>query len=420
MSLQLSRTWSSGQKLLFRFFFVFFVLYIPFSFIPYLGEGYEFLWRQAVPWVGEHVLHLPGKITIFTNGSGDTTYDYVKLFCMAVLSVTAALVWSAADRRRRNYDALHHWLRVGLRYYMFYMMGVYGFAKVFHLQMPSPFLSQLVQPFGDKSPMGLAWSYVGFSAAFSAFAGWAEVISGMLLLFRRTVLMGSVLCAFVMLNVVAINFCFDVPVKLYSSFLLLVSLFLMAPDMRRLGNLFLFNKTVQPKVYRTYLNKRWLRITAGVVKFLFIGLVLYSQVANSMSGAKRYGAAASRPPLYGIYNTELLVRNHDTIPPLMTDTTRWRQVIIQFANYAQVKLMNDSLKALAFDIDTTAKTATVFTPGDTSRKNVMRYTLDSTYLTLDGVLNNDTVTYRLKKFDHRTFRLVSRGFRWVNEYPYNW
>jgi uncharacterized membrane protein YphA (DoxX/SURF4 family) len=417
-----SRPWSAGQKLAFRFFFVFFTLYIfpfPLTFVPYAGEVYEGVWRLFIPWVGAHILHLPDPITIFTNGSGDTTFDYVKMGTMLALAVLGALVWSLADRRRRNYETAHHWLRVWLRYYVAYMMFIYGFAKVFHLQMPSPYLSQLVQPFGDKSPMGLAWSYIGYSKAFSAFTGWAEVIAGLFLLFRRTTLLGAVLSAIVAANIVAINFCFDVPVKLFSSFLLLVSLFLMAPDVKRLANLFVLNKPVQPKIYRNYLSKRWLRISAVVLKSLFIIFILYSQVESSANGTKRYGDGRAKPPLFGIYNTELLVRNHDTIPPLTTDTTRWRQLIIQYEKSAHLKLMNDSLKPLNFIVDTTLKTATVFSRTDTSRKSVLHYTADSAYLTLTGVLDNDSVTYRLRKFDHRSFRLLSRGFRWVNEYPYN-
>lgn len=44
---------------------------------------------------------------------------------------------------------------------------------------------------------------------------------------------------------------------------------------------------------------------------------------------------------------------------------------------------------------------------------------DSTVLNLHGKLNNDTVNISLQKIDHTKFRLVSRGFNWINEYPYN-
>ncbi|MRG45156.1 hypothetical protein GFS24_08520 [Chitinophaga sp. SYP-B3965] len=369
---------------------------------------------MLVLWTNDHILHRP-PITVFPNGSGDTTYSYVSMLSNVTVALLITIIWSLLDRRRKSYHMAYHWLRVLVRYYVASMMLLYGIIKIFHLQMPAPYLSQLVQPFGDKSPMGLAWSYVGYSKAFSAFTGWSEVIAGALLLFRRTTLLGAILCAFVSVNIVAINFCFDVPVKLFSSMLLLMSLFLMAPDVQRLLNVFLLNKPVEPRVYYSYLPKRWMRITAIVIKYLFIAFILISQVENGIRQQTTYGDDRPKPPLYGIYNSELLVRNGDTIPPLTTDTTRWRQLIIQFEKNAQVKLMNDSIQQLAFRVDTTLKTATVFNYKDTLHKAVLQYKVDSVYLTL----SNDSIYYRFKKYDHRNFRLISRGFRWINEYPYN-
>jgi hypothetical protein len=65
--------------------------------------------------------------------------------------------------------------------------------------------------------MGLAWTFLGFSKAYNYFMGIAEAGGGLLLLFRRTAIFGVLLSMIVTSNIVAINFCFDVPVKLYSS-----------------------------------------------------------------------------------------------------------------------------------------------------------------------------------------------------------
>lgn len=48
-----------------------------------------------------------------------------------------------------------------------------------------------------------------------------------------------------LINVVVLNFSYDVPVKLYSSHLLALALFLAAPEFRRLANVFLFNRTAR-------------------------------------------------------------------------------------------------------------------------------------------------------------------------------
>ncbi len=154
--------------------------------------------------------------------------------------------------------------------------------------------------------MGLALvvTYRGYSKAFSAFTGMGGSDSGAVPPVPPHLLLGAVLSAIVAANIVAINFCFDVPVKaLFFFSCCSVSLFLMVPDVKRTANLFVLNKPVQPKIYRNYLSKRWLRISAVVLKSLFIIFILYSQVESSVNGTKRYGDGRAKPPLFGIYNT---------------------------------------------------------------------------------------------------------------------
>src|SRR5450755_3777773 len=200
----INSNWTFNEKFAFRFCFVFFLLYIfpfPVNSIPFSNEllslnqkiagwfdallnVYYNFWHGIVSWTGKHVLHLSYSIVTFTNGSGDTTYDYVLFLIYINISLLAAIIWTLFDRKRNKYTSALYWLRVLVRYYLAIVLFGYGFSKVFHVQMPSPSLFQLVQPFGDKSPMGLVWSFVGYSRAYSAFTGWGEIISGGLLFFR--------------------------------------------------------------------------------------------------------------------------------------------------------------------------------------------------------------------------------------------
>ena len=98
----------------FRFSLAYLVLYafpFPLDSLPFgkfLATHWEDLWRALVPWFGEHVLHLSYKIVVFGNGSGDTTFGYVKILCYVVLAIVAATVWSLFDRRR-NYVRCYQW-----------------------------------------------------------------------------------------------------------------------------------------------------------------------------------------------------------------------------------------------------------------------------------------------------------------------
>ena len=436
-------TWSPLRKISFRFFCCFFILYnfpYPLTNIPFGAEinkisekilswyyaAFEYVtvfWHWLIPAVAKSFLHLEKPITIFTNGSGDTTYDYLLVLTQVVLAAIGCFIWSILDRKRTSYNTAYYWLCVLLRYVLAFTMLSYGFSKVFHLQMPYPYLSRLVQPYGDSSPMGLAWTYVGQSKGFSAFVGWSEVICGLLLFFRKTTLIGALLTLIVMGNVFVVNLCYDIPVKLYSFNLEIMALYLAAPYFKNMYQIFIQHKPgVINNYYQPAFRKRWFSVGLNVLKFLIIADALFYGVKGSLEQGKQYGDNAPRPPLYGIYNTECVIRNSDTIPSLTTDTTRWRQIIVQTNNYARIKLMNDTVRNYNFKIDTLKKEAVVYPVWDTLNKIYFTYTREQDYLILNGKAKNDstnTVYMKLKRFDEKSFRLMSRGFHWINEYPYN-
>lgn len=434
-----AKAWTPLQKWSFRFFFCFFVVYMfpfPFDLLQYVTsnfdeplkilkwydaifDAYNNLLHKIVPWFAENIFHFRRPITIFTNGSGDTTYDYFTLLFFFLLSVAGAVIWSVMDRKRLSYSTLYHWLRVLVRYNLALTMLLYGSSKIFHLQMPYPYLGQLVQPFGYKSPMGLAWSFVGYSKAFSAFTGLGEAIGGALLFYRRTTTLGALLLVTVLSNVVAINYCFDVPVKLYSSVLLLMSIFLVQPDAGRLWNVLVRNKATMPVPGQPVLTKRWMRIAWLATKSLIIVFSLAFVIKNSIHGVSQYGDSRPKPHYYGIYNVQSWTRNKDTVPPMATDTTRWKRLILDFPGFAVAYLMNDSTRSYIFNVDSTFRQVTLYPRTDTSKKYQMSINGDSTLLTIAGVLKGDSVVIRLKKQDLNDFRLVSRGFNWINEFPYN-
>src|ERR1700761_3391405 len=228
--------WTTAQKITFRFFFIFFTLFIlldPNGVLP-LSDKFSWIYLQPlhlfIPWLGAHVLHLQNPITVFTNGSGDTTYDFLVLLFKAVTAAIGAAIWSVTGRSTRNYNKMYYWLCVIVRYYLAITMVIYGGIKVVKLQFPTPSLGRLAEPVGNMSPMGLEWTYMGYSTGFNFFTGMAELTCGLLLFFRRTITLGAILGVVVTSNIVAINFFYDVPVKLVSSILLLMCIFLVFRD----------------------------------------------------------------------------------------------------------------------------------------------------------------------------------------------
>ncbi len=426
--------WTITQKLFFRFFFAFFLLYIffnPNAGVPkadWLFEKYIEPFHRLIPWIGRHILHLSKEITVFTNGSGDTTYDYLILLFLFFIAVLACLVWSIVDRKRASYNVLFYWLTTIVRYYLAITMLTYGYAKVFKLQFPFPGLHRLLEPYGDSSPMGVAWTFMGYSQGYNYFTGFAEVISGLLLFFRRTTAIGALLAFIVSANIMAMNYCFDIPVKLLSSAMVLMSLFLLGNNIRKLFGLFFRGRNITLSTARPPLiRKKALRISLMVVKALLVIYVVAFYAFGSFDSMRKYGDNAPRPPLYGIYSTKLFLLNKDTLAALQTDTLRWKQLVIDGGAdypYGYMKMMNDSLKGYAVKIDTTLHLLAISDYSDSAKNWNLHYrnpAKDSLVLWGSRLWGQqaDSVLIALTLYPLNNFRLSSRGFHWINEYPYN-
>ena len=192
-------------------------------------------------------------VSPWRNGSGDTTYAYINLFCCFCLAIICALLWTAILYWR---STEHKWIRDLQRSYLRYVLAItmlgYGLAKAgfirtqFDYDGGGPADFQLNRTYGQSSPMGLVWTFMAASPAYTFFAGLGEVVGGFLLAFRRTATFGAFVTFGVMTNVVMLNFCYDVPVKQYSFHLLFMALVIAAPDIPRLFKVLFLNKSTQP------------------------------------------------------------------------------------------------------------------------------------------------------------------------------
>ncbi|WP_342376590.1 hypothetical protein NVS55_35380 [Myxococcus stipitatus] len=421
--------WSFARRYGFRFVFAFVVLYhllFPLTLIPGLDEllskQLETFWQPLEVWLARHVFGHDLVVPTGPSGSGDKAVDYAHMAFMLTLSFLVAGVWSFIDRRRMEYVKAHDLLRVYVRYILAFAMLTYGFAKVIKTQFPFPNLERLSQPVGDMSPMGLLWTFMGYSPGYNLFTGGAEALGGLLLLFRRTTTLGALVVIGVMVNVVALNFFYDVPVKLYSTLLVSLAVFLLLPDLRRLADVLIFNRATQPAVLATpfAFSSRVTWALRGV-KGVFIGWMLYSNVSQGLSMYQKRGDAAPNPPLYGLYEVESFTRDGQVLPPLLGDPHRWRAFIVN--RYGPtVRKMDDSRKRY---YGTYEEGSTSFTFAESRQPDAVKVTLDveqpaPEHLVLKGPYEGATIEVKLRKVDTSSkFLLVGRGFNWVQELPFN-
>ncbi len=289
-------SWGFTERILFRFSFCYIVLYYSPTLLELL-PGVRLLIASAYrPWK-QLIYSMAGVAPPSQqSGSGDTLAAYISQVAVLALAFTAGLTWSLLDRHRTSYIRLHGWLKVLARYALAFTLLSYALVKVLPVQFPHLQNSRLADSYGQSSPMGLLWRFMGFSPAYNRLRRILGAPAGDLSLFRRTALLGSLLAFAVMLNVVMLNFCYDVPVKLYSLNLLALTVFLIAPEARRLSRIFLLNASVQPSnLSEPAFQRPSTTRVALVVKFAVLTVALGWSIFSLVTFYKSSKAITAQP-----------------------------------------------------------------------------------------------------------------------------
>jgi len=424
--------WRPVSRIAFRICFIYFTLYclttqIIISLFPIPVEDIDFLdpsqfWpvRPLVFWTAAHVFGAKLPLVYTGSGSGDKTFDWVLAFCTLVASAAATALWFYLDRKRESDITLYKWFRVFLRFALASQMVVYGLAKAVPLQMPFPYLTRLLEPYGNFSPMGVLWSSIGASPAYEILVGCAELLAGILLIFPRTAVLGVLLALVDSIEIFMLNMTYDVPVKLFSFHLILMSLFLLAPELTRLGDFFLHHRKAelsrQPQLFR---RPRANRI-ALIVQVIFGLWLVGTNVFGSWRAWHKYGGGRAKSPLYGIWTVDEMSVNGKVQPPLLTDDIRWRRVIFDFPERATFQHMDDSLQWINVAINEKDNTIALTKGGDKNWKGSFKFQRPAAdRLILDGNMDYRQVRMQLQLMDRNRFLLVNRGFNWAQEYPFN-
>ncbi|MES2763930.1 MAG: hypothetical protein V4677_17065 [Bacteroidota bacterium] len=402
--------WNFAKKCLLRFTLIFFCLQIL-PLLSYVGD-------RLYPGIAKSVFNI-SEISLETTGSGDMYYNYMELFVCFVIAFAGTIIWSLFNKREKNYDTLLHYFLIFIRYYLAYSMISYGFAKVFYNQFGAPGLERLLQTYGESSPMGIAWTFIGVSKPYTVFSGLAELLGGILLLTRKTTLAGALVSFAVMFNVMMLNFCYDVPVKLYSTQLVVLAAIIMFCNGHYLWNAIWAHKATVATINKPLFSKKWLKITRIIVKGLVVFYLIGFDGYEQYQSVYEVGPGAPKTPLYGIYKSVQIIKNNDTIP-LYTYPHQWKYMVIDYPGYASVKQVNDNQFYMVFNVDTVKKNITASLQNDPAHSYVLAYKqVNDSTLNLKGEFAKNNIDFTFHKVDLKSFLLTNRGFHWVNEYPFN-
>ncbi|WP_185217300.1 hypothetical protein [Sphingobacterium mizutaii] len=409
------------NPILFRFCFILITLFIilinnnSFFFLLFLERILTPVLTDLLKFLASGFVKFDGNMP-FRSGSGDTTLQWLLLLLISIVSIIGCIIWTLIDRKNKVYPRLYYWLTVLIRYYIAITMLMYGFVKVFSQQFPTPDLIRLTEPLYKFSPMGLAWTFYGASPAYNIFIGIAEML-GVLLLFRKTTTLGALIMLGVSINVMATNYFYDVPVKMVSTALVLFSLFLLAPNIKRFYMLLIKQEPVQLcRPPQPTFSKRWKRIAFISIKYLFIILTIASLIPRTHSTRKYIAQLqGKKSELYGAYYIpfkEHLNRKKINMPD------HWHYLI--FTNENSLTVRDESMDLIYYQLIPTKDSKEFRIVGKYNEPSLdLKYRLKEDGLILMETDSKDSTSIFLEKIDMENIDLKTRTFRWVQDYPYN-
>jgi len=427
--------WNLALQIAFRFWIVYLGLYCLATQIItslFTGPAEESLslpdpatvWplRPVISWTAAHIFHVNASPTVFWGGNSggpDCMFGWVTAFCLLMIATVATVVWSLLDRRRENYAGLHKWFRLFVRFALAAQMIFYGMVKVIPVQMHYPSLIRLLQPFGTLSPMGALWASMGSAPAYETFTGCVELAGGLLLIVPRTATLGALVSLAAMIQVFVTNMTHDVPVKLFVFHLILLSCFLLAPDVPRLVRFLLLRQTTslstEAQLFRSVRANR-IALAAQIIFGLWLVGFCGLQCWGYWSAR---GGGRPLPPLYGIWEVKQMSIDEQPRPPLLTDSTRWRRAIFDYPGRMAFQRTNDSFVSYGASVNLSERTLALTKKGDKNWKASFTFQRPAEdQLVLDGQMDNHQVHMELQLTDRNSFLLVSRGFHWTQEAPF--
>ena len=271
-------------------------LFIPLTFFAfeYQYRVTRFIFLPPVAFIQQQLF--PGAIRNI-DFSSDTIGLNILLVLLLIISFLLVLGLQLVKVKTTRIIPIFKLLSA---YYIAAVFLKYGFDKVFKRQFYLPEPNILYSNFGSLTKDTLFWSTMGTSHFYSVLTGVIEVIAGLLILFKRTRVAGFFLALVVAINILLINIGFDISVKLFTLFLLMVLLFNLYPFLKNTYALFIQHTQVKSSV------NKWLHVCvcAGI-----IGLILVPYISSRNFNDDN----AERPFLHGAYQVEHFTINNDSL-----------------------------------------------------------------------------------------------------------
>ena len=170
------------------------------------------LGREPVAWL---------QMVIRNNSSAAAgAVCYAVGICTIASAIT--LLWGVVDRKRVAYTTLYACHRLYVRYLAALTMMVFAMVKVVPTQFGVLTPGATIRPYGDFSRFDVLWNFMAVSPGYTVFTGLLELSGAVLLMFRRTTALGTLVVWAAVVNVFAMDVAYNIRGAVHDCVLLLI------------------------------------------------------------------------------------------------------------------------------------------------------------------------------------------------------
>ena len=190
----------------------------------------------------------------------------ISFFCLAA-AVIYAFIWQA---RKTNRPATLAFWQGLIRYGVAFDLASFGWEKICHLQLVMP-QSKLDLPYSSFSPSDLFWYFFSHSYLFGCIIAGFQITGAMLLLFRRTRLLGVFVLLPVLANILLMDIFYQIgdSVVVHASIMMLGVLYFLFIEFNRLKEFFFAAKDQLPALNLSKYFKIAIRLSIIYLPLLF-------------------------------------------------------------------------------------------------------------------------------------------------------
>jgi hypothetical protein len=279
-----------------------------------------------------------------------------------------------------------------LRYFLGFSLLSYGLTKIFQTQFITVSFATWQLPLERLSGIALTWAFLGRSSWFQVLLGFLEFIPAILLLFRRTALLGAILLLPMTLNVFVINHALELwsDTRTLSMQYLAVNVLILLIEWKKIRNILMIiiNKGSRFKHFR------WeaLIILVAVIAYLYP----FTKMILDYKGQKNelIGNWFNRHPNEWILQSEKI--NDSAL-----DHRMLKSYFGVYNSYSEINDTGFVFKGISYDLDEKKKTLNLYYKNDSIAHFTYRI-LNDTLLETQMIIDSSKNVKLTRLFKRRT------------------